>query len=33
MLVPLNDAAAEVGVLLLAAPDSATRAGIVASAL
>jgi RND family efflux transporter MFP subunit len=33
MLVPLNDAAAEVGALLLAAPDSATRASIVASAL
>jgi transcriptional regulator with GAF, ATPase, and Fis domain/biotin carboxyl carrier protein len=33
MLVPLNDTAAEVGALLLAAPDSATRASIVASAL
>jgi transcriptional regulator with GAF, ATPase, and Fis domain/multidrug efflux pump subunit AcrA (membrane-fusion protein) len=31
MLVPLNDVAAEVGALLLAAPDSATRASIVAS--
>jgi GAF domain-containing protein len=33
MLAPLNDAAAEVGALLLASPDSASRACIVASVI
>jgi hypothetical protein len=33
MLAPLNDAAAEVGALLLASTDSALRASTIASAI